>query len=85
MKTEYPSSAFMHSTLKSPTNATIKGEVMDHQDRPNHPIKFLDDGGNCDDCDDHMKARLSTLLEKINPCTANNTKTKFHALLGCGN
>ena len=60
-------------------------EIMDHQDRRNHPIKFLDDGGNCDDCDDHMKARLSTLLEKINPCTTNKTKTKFHALLGCGN
>ena len=31
---------------------------MDRQDRSNRAIKFLDDGGDCDDRDDHMETRL---------------------------
>ena len=31
---------------------------MDRQDRRNRPIKFLDNGGDCDDRDDHMETRL---------------------------
>ena len=33
---------------------------MDRQDRHNRAIKFLDDGGDCDDRDDHMETRLKT-------------------------
>ena len=33
-------------------------ETMDRQDRRNRPIKFLDDGGDCDNRDDHMETRL---------------------------
>ena len=31
---------------------------MDRQDCRNHQIKFLDDGRDCDDRDDHMETRL---------------------------
>ena len=31
---------------------------MDRHDRLNRPIKFLDYGGDCDNRDDHMEARL---------------------------
>ena len=33
--------------------------TMDRQDRRNRPIKLLDDGGDCDDFDDHMETRLN--------------------------
>ena len=33
-------------------------ETMDRQDRGNLAIKFLNDGGDCDDRDDHMETRL---------------------------
>ena len=35
-------------------------ETMDHQDRRNRQIKFLDDGGNCDDPEDHMETGFTT-------------------------
>ena len=35
---------------------------MDHQDYRNRPIKFLDNGGDCDDRDDHMETRLKVTL-----------------------
>ena len=31
---------------------------MDRQDRRNRQIKFLDDGGDCNDRDDHMETGL---------------------------
>ena len=43
---------------KMSSNRNDHVEIMDHQDRRNHPRKFLDNGGNCNDCDDHMKTRL---------------------------
>ena len=33
-------------------------ETMDRQDGRDRAIKFLDDGGDCDDRDDHMETRL---------------------------
>ena len=34
-------------------------ETMDRQDCHNRAIKFLDNGGDCDDRDDHMETRLN--------------------------
>ena len=61
MKTEYPSSALMHSTIKTAGDRNDRDdhvETMDRQDRCNRTIKFLDDGGVCDNRDDHMETRL---------------------------
>ena len=55
VKTEYSSSALMHS---QPQNCDDHVETMDRQDRQNRQIKFLDDGGDCNDCDDHMETGL---------------------------
>ena len=38
---------------------------MDRQDRRNFPIKFLDDGGNCDDPDDHMETRRGRIIGEL--------------------
>ena len=48
----------MHSTIKTAAIATI----MDRQDRRNRPIKFLDDGSDCDDRDDHMETGFGVNL-----------------------
>ena len=61
MKTEYSSSALMHSTFKNCGDRNDHVETMDRQDRRNRPIKFLDDGGvwdDRDDRDDHMETKL---------------------------
>ena len=36
-------------------------ETMDHQDRRNCLIEFLDDGGDCDDRVDHIETRLNSI------------------------
>ena len=57
MKTEYPSSALVHSCCDDRDDHV---ETMDRQNRRNRPIKFLDDSGDCDDRDDHMETRLKS-------------------------
>ena len=38
---------------------------MDRQGRRNRPIKFLDDGGDCDDRDDHIETRVYILSTRL--------------------
>ena len=52
--------AFNHKSCGNRNDRDDHVETMDRQDRRNRPIKFLDDGGDCDDRHDHMEARLLT-------------------------
>ena len=49
----------MQSTIKTASgDSNDHVETMNRQDRCNHPIKSLSNGGDFDDRDDHMETKL---------------------------
>ena len=86
MKTESPSFASTHSTIKTAAIATIIWKPWIARIVAISPVKFLDDGGDCDDRNDrdnHMETKLKRNDPMCDPWDSQGDEKKCNFYFCC--